>query len=209
VIGLKDKWRFNAGVPSNDAAVFLNYVIYPTFPAIISGLFVGAINDQFGTTYATLAPTNFPRYDLANIFLFGLPTVNQITTSVGGEVLRLNTSIAPTVQASQSSLGAVGGDFAGFPNGRRPGDDVVDIELQALMGALCWLFPNTIISQCNTTYAVVGNVAFTDGAPNSALNFQNAFPYLNTPHPGSTGVTNSPASTLSVPFFISFFLSFF
>ena len=56
-------------------------------------------------------------------------------------MLRLNTSIAPVAPADQKRLGALGGDNAGFPNGRRPGDDVVDIELRVAMGVLCHAFP--------------------------------------------------------------------
>lgn len=54
-----------------------------------------------------------------------------------GEFLRLNTSIAPTPRAQQDRLGVIGGDLGGYPNGRRPGDDVVDITLQVAMGSLC------------------------------------------------------------------------
>ncbi len=54
-------------------------------------------------------------------------------------MLRLNTGIAPTLATSQSNLGVLGGDTRGVPNGRRPGDDVVDIELRAAMGVLCTL----------------------------------------------------------------------
>ena len=53
--------------------------------------------------------------------------------------MRLNTSIAPTPMAAQNRLGVLGGDNAGFPNGRRPGDDVVDAELRVAMGVLCTL----------------------------------------------------------------------
>ena len=56
-------------------------------------------------------------------------------------MLRLNTAIAPTPAAQQNNLGVLGGDNAGFPNGRRPGDDVVDIELRVAMGVLCHAFP--------------------------------------------------------------------
>ena len=60
-------------------------------------------------------------------------------TSSSSEMLRLNTAIAPTAGAAQNRLGVLGGDNAGFPNGRRPGDDVVDIELRVAMGVLCTL----------------------------------------------------------------------
>ena len=69
-----------------------------------------------------------------HLFLTGLAGVNQLTAS---EVMRLNTNIPPTSKDKQSALGLFGGDSAGFPNGRRPGDDVVDIALLAAMGRAC------------------------------------------------------------------------
>jgi hypothetical protein len=67
------------------------------------------------------------------------------------------------------------GDTAGFPNGRRPGDDVVDIELRVAMGVLLPLAD-----------APAGQLPYTDGAAVKATDFRNTFPYLNTPVPGAT-----------------------
>jgi hypothetical protein len=86
-----------------------------------------------------------PRTDIAKIFVFGIPAGDiapTYTTVIGGpgndgqphEMLRLNTAIAPTAAASASRLGLLGNDVAGFPNGRRVFDDVVDIEVRALLG---------------------------------------------------------------------------
>jgi len=99
--------------------------------------------------------------------------------------MRLNTSIPATPQANQSTFGVLGGDNAGYPNGRRLGDDVIDITLRAAMGALCYL-PGAPF--CSPTQAVVGNAAFSDGSPVSASNFANAFPYVNPPTPGSLNI---------------------
>ena len=88
-------------------------------------------------------------------------------------MLRLNTSIAPTAPASQNTLGVLGGDNAGFPNGRRPGDDVVDIELRVAMGALL-----------TDAEAPSRNLPYTDGVQVSALDFRGTFPYLATPIAG-------------------------
>ena len=83
----------------------------------------------------------------------------------------------------------MGDDLAGYPNGRRPGDDAVDITLRVAMGRLCYPVPinhvNTDLGLCTQANAPVGSVAFTDGAPISARDVQNAFPYLNAPIPGS------------------------
>ena len=168
VIGLKDKDAFNASQPANDAQ-FLTYVTNPTFPAIVQAIFGGA---------GVAAPTNFPRNDLVAAFLTGIAGVNQPKNVVGSEMLRLNTSIAPVARGSQSRLGVIGGDNAGFPNGRRPGDDVVDVTVRVAMGRLCTLGIN---GYCTSAQAPSGGLDFVDGVALTSLNFGAAFPYLNTP----------------------------
>ena len=189
VIGLRDKVLFNADQPVNDAANgFATYVAYPTLPAIINLLFKDAVNSALATNFTDLAPTNFPRNDLITAFLTGVPGLNQIPSSIAAEYIRLNTSIASVPAASQHNMGVIAGDNAGFPNGRRPGDDVVDIALRVMMGALCHLNID-----CNATDAVVGNVEFLDGAPQNAAQFDSVFPFLTTPLPGYQ--TASPRSS--------------
>ena len=90
---------------------------------------------------ANLAPSNLPRKDLVTAFLTGFPGVNQLKTVTPSEMLRLNTGIAAKPAAQQSTFGVAGNDLAGFPNGRRPGDDVVDIALRVVMGRLCHPVP--------------------------------------------------------------------
>jgi hypothetical protein len=80
----------------------------------------------------------------------------------------------PAAAAQQNNLGVVGGDNAGFPNGRRPGDDVVDIELRVAMGKL---LPQD--------QAPSGQLTFTDGAFVDASKFDERFPYLRAPLSGS------------------------
>ena len=190
VIGIPDKDRFNASAPKNDAQ-FATYVTNPTLPALLNALFLTPVNATLGTTLATLAPTNFPRNDLVAAFLTGFAGLNQMSTVTASEMLRLNTGVAAKAAASQSTFGVAAGDLAGFPNGRRPGDDVTDLALRVVMGALCYPLPigangaATNLGLCATTDAPVGNVAFTDGAPVSALDFDQTFPYLKTPLPGS------------------------
>lgn len=183
VIGLKDKDLFNAAEPSIDAAL-ADYVTNPTFPALIDILF----RDALGAP-DNIAPSNLPRTDLVAAFLTGIEGVNQQSTVTPSEMMRLNTAIAPTPQMSQSNLGVAGNDLAGFPNGRRPGDDVVDIELRVAMGALCHDIPvngvPTNLGFCLPEDAPVGDQPFTDGAPISAADVQNVFPYLNTPLAGA------------------------
>jgi len=188
VIGLPQKDLFNAAEPPGDAAL-ASYVTNPTFPAILNALFRGPVNSTLGTNISDLAPNNFPRNDLVATFLTGIPSLNQQSTVRGAEIMRLNTAIAPTPQATQSTFGVVGDDLAGYPNGRRPGDDTVDITLRVAMGRLCHPVPingvQTALGLCQPSNAPVGTVSFTDGAPINARELRNTFPYLNTPIPGS------------------------
>jgi Domain of unknown function (DUF4331) len=177
VIGLKDKDLFNSASPTQDGALGF-YVTNPTLPELLEILFGSA---------GVQAPNNFPRNDLVAAFLTGIQGLNKPPNVVASEMLRLNTSIAVTPLASQNRLGALGGDNAGFPNGRRPGDDVVDIELRVAMGVLCHAFPGAF--GCNAADAPSGNLPFTDGALVNASFFDNAFPYLKTPLPGSPNNT--------------------
>ena len=177
VIGLKDKNKFNGSEPKDDAQ-FLDYVTNPTLPMLLEVLFGGA---------GVKAPTNFPRTDLVATFLTGIAGVNQPANVVGSEQLRLNTSIPPTAGAAQNRLGVLGGDNAGFPNGRRPGDDVVDIELRVAMGVLCTLN----IGGCVPANATAGALKYTDGAYISSAFFANEFPYLRAPLKGSPNDDNA------------------
>ena len=184
VIGLADKDNFNASEPKNDLTAFANYVTHPTFPALLEALF------------GVKAPTAFPRTDLVAAFVTGVDGLNLPSPQTGvGEMLRLNTSIPATPLAQQNNLGVIAGitngvldatkaDLAGFPNGRRLGDDVVDIELRVLMGKLL-----------KPADAPVGDAPLTDGAYVDARMFQNQFPYLNPPLPGSP---NEPSVTITL-----------
>jgi len=178
VIGLKDKDRFNASAPGDDAQ-FATYVTNPTVPAIIAALF------------GTPAPTLFPRADLVATFLTGIAGINQPPHVKPAEMLRLNTSTPVTSCASQSRLGVIGGDNAGFPNGRRPGDDVVDITLRVAMGRLITLGLFGTMSQ-----APSGSLDFTDGAFVQCTDFDATFPYIKNPLPGSP---NGPNGIPTVP----------
>lgn len=171
VIGLKDKDRFNASKPKDDAQ-FATYVTNPTLPTVLQALF------------NVPAPTNFPRLDLVNAFLTGVKGVNQPKNVVASEMLRLNTSIAPTPAATQKNLGVLAGDNAGFPNGRRPGDDVVDAELRVAMGVLCTL-NNKDVFGCLPADAGAGSAPLTDGATVDARFFEASFPYLKAPLAGA------------------------
>ncbi|MEN9866493.1 MAG: hypothetical protein RL748_2083 [Pseudomonadota bacterium] len=170
VIGLKDKDQFNHSKPGNDGQ-FIDYVTNPTFPMLVETLFSGA---------GVKAPTNFPRNDLVAAFLTGIQGVNQPAKVVASEMLRLNTTTPATPVGAQKRLGVIGGDAAGFPNGRRPGDDVVDIVLRVAMGRLC-----TLNIGCVPADAAAGAIDFTDGAFLDETSFDAGFPYLKTPIAGN------------------------
>ena len=112
-------------------------------------------------------------------------------------MLRLNTGIAPVPFEQQNRLAIVGSllsggsDFAGFPNGRRPKDDVVDISLVAVMGGLCMANGDTNAlgfgAACNPAAVPLKETAFKlhDAVDQAVVPLLPAFPYLNTPVPGA------------------------
>ncbi|MEK7487011.1 MAG: DUF4331 domain-containing protein, partial [Planctomycetota bacterium] len=178
IIGLPDKDRFNASEPKDDLQ-FLGYVTDPSLPAIIDAVFGAALPGH--------APN--PRNDLVTVFLTGIDAIifNQPVGVVASEMLRLNTSTAVTLLGSQNPLGVIGGDVAGFPNGRRPVDDVVDIELRVAYGSL----KGTL--EGGSAVNVV--IDFTDGVRTHTFlsqdgittipGYLSVFPFLADPFPAS------------------------
>jgi hypothetical protein len=173
VIGLKDKDKFNASEPKDDLTNFAPYVQYPTLPALVEILF----KDE-----GVKAPTNFPRQDLVTAFLTGVPGVNKPANPdlVPADMLRLNTTTVAKAAGAQDDLGVIAGDNAGFPNGRRPGDDVTDVSLRVAMGKLCKLSISCVPDDAET-----GDLPYTDGVRKTATEFDSVFPYLTTPNPGA------------------------
>ena len=139
---------------------------------------------QFGTA----APTQFPRQDLVAVFLTGVSGLNApANPPTPSEEMRLNTSIAITPYGQQNRLGVIGGDNAGYPNGRRPGDDVVDITLRVAMGKLysLGLFGGA-------SNAPSGNLEFTDGAYTDDTHHLQVFPYARPPLSASPQPLHEP-----------------
>lgn len=194
VIGLRDKDKFNASEPKDDVSNFAPYVLTPTLPELLEILFGDpAANGGEGN----LAPNSFPRADLVWAFLNGVPGLNRPGGEVVlGEMVRLNTAIAPTAPANQNDLGVletdgngniVNADFAAFPNGRRPVDDVVDIALRVAMGVLHadrFDAVDDAFLDLMPADAPARNTEFTDGAVTSSA-LLNVFPYLGHPIAGS------------------------
>ncbi|MBC7942410.1 MAG: DUF4331 domain-containing protein [Chitinophagaceae bacterium] len=197
VIGLRDKDKFNGSMPSGDAQ-FATYVTNPTLPALV----------EIAYNAPGLAPTNFPRTDLVTTFLTGITGVNRFasTTAATAEMLRLNTATAPVPFASQNRLGIVGNilangnDNAGYPNGRRPKDDVVDISLVAVMGGLCVANgtgntlalgtacnPNAVSAtlRANGTNGIATVFNLHDAVDQAVVPLLQTFPYLTTPTRGA------------------------
>lgn len=180
VIGVPDKDRFNASKPKDDGQ-FADYVTHPTLPALL----------EIALNIPNTAPKNIPRTDLVTTFLTGIQGLNKPANVTPSEMLRLNTSIAPTPAASQHRLGVAGGDLAGFPNGRRPKDDVVDISLVAVMGGLCMLNGDTnalgLGADCKPANVPLGNTSLKlhDAVDQAVVPLLPAFPYLFTPTPGA------------------------
>jgi len=173
IIPLKLKDSFNRSTPEGDSQ-FAPFVTNPQLAQLLSAV--------FGITVPAA-----PRNDLVAIFATGIP-VNPVTgpnfttfLSDGRphEMLRLNVAIAPS--SSPSRLGLLGGDVAGFPNGRRVFDDVVDIALRAVAGGTPFT-PATNISPNNT---------LGDGVANNDVPFLTRFPYLGVPQSGNS-TTGAP-----------------
>jgi len=178
--GLKD--AFNALPPSKDA----------TIPAVVARVTDPEVPKLIEKIYGIKAPAA-PRNDIKAIFLTGLKGLNQpAKVSQPGEMLRLNTSIKPS--KSPNRLGVLAGDNSGFPNGRRLTDDVVDIELQALEGAV-----SVDKNGAPTGVNLVKPLAKGDGVNANDVAFGTSFPYVALPHSGSDtmGGTNGPSGAMN------------
>ncbi len=178
LIGMGDKDRWNA-LPPHDDKEFLHYVTQPGLAGLLNVLYPGAFpNLAAAVTAGTV------RADLEAIFLTGIPagiiskTYTTFTGPVLADMLRLNTSIAPAT--SPNILGVLGNDVAGFPNGRRPGDDVVTIELQALAGATLPLVDKSYV----VDKVVPAVTDFKPDPPAIGSPPTGTFPYLGTPYSG-------------------------
>jgi hypothetical protein len=168
-MGEKDHW--NAVTPAQDSQ-FLGYVQHPELAALLPVLYPGV--------FPNLAALTAARADLVAILLTGLPggIVSGFQNYTGGtyaDQLRLNVAIPPA--ADPNPLGILGGDLAGFPNGRRVFDDVVSVELRAIAGAT---FPLVDGSYKPDAAASL----LTDGLTSADTTYLTGFPYLGTPQGG-------------------------
>ena len=206
---VRDRW--NSTSPAHDSQYRQYEVVTPEIPFLVDLLY-GTNTAGSGVVARALKP--FPttnRIDLELILYKGIP-VNPITgpnftTVIGGDpshavyadLLRLNTAIPPNIAGSLPDmnnpgvrrLGLLGGDAAGFPNGRRLFDDVTDIFLRAAAAGTPFtsvLFP--AFSGANDPN-VAPNNALTDGVDKNPEGFMSTFPYLQTPYSGFDSPHNS------------------
>jgi hypothetical protein len=158
IIPLGQKDRFNRTQPKDDATNYGKYVLQPELAAVLNKLFPGVVN----------APEK-DRTDIVQAVLQGVPGLNAFPGAAGKnatDTLKINLGTPPT--ASPNRLGVLGGDNAGYPNGRRLTDDAVDIDLQVVAGAL------------------KGNkVPLGDGVNQNDVQFLSHFPYVAPPKPGA------------------------
>jgi hypothetical protein len=166
VIDLARKDAFNGLEPTGDAAA-LDRVTDPEVARLLTALFGVRVPPP-------------PRNDIVTIFLTGIPGLNQPLNVRASEMLRLNMAIPPSTGAAYSRLGVLGGDLAGFPNGRRIGDDVVDIALRAMAGG----------TPLTPAFNVAPNNVLGDGVDQNDVAYLSVFPYLAPPHAGLD--TNGP-----------------
>jgi hypothetical protein len=181
VIGTGDKDRFSMDQPKNDSQ-FSSYFLDPALARVLNALTVGA-----------LSVPDFPRTDLLPLVTYRAPIAATGTpTGPIADLMRLNTGVAPTPPASINRLGLLGGDPAGYPNGRRLEDDVVDISLRAVAGVF------------NPAFNKFPNNRLGDGVNVNDVPYRTTFPYLaNAPsgrdrrhidpgEPGCTGGMGAP-----------------
>jgi hypothetical protein len=147
VIPLTDKDRFNRTQPADDAKNYGKYVVTPHLAAVMNQLF-------------DLGVKTNGRTDIVTALLTGIPGVTQISPKpAAADTLKINLGVPPSDK--ENRFGVIGGDNAGFPNGRRLGDDVVDIELRVIGG-----------------YLIGKKLPLGDGVDGNDVSYLGTFPYV-------------------------------
>lgn len=175
LIPLSKKDFFNATAPKDDGVNFANFIVNPgptSLAGVLSGILVGT-----GCTGANAVPV-FNRTDLRLALLTGIPRgtlgfPGNVLGTVEADMLRLNYTVGPAPRPSP--LGLFGGDPIAWPNGRRVGDNVVDIALRAVGGGVLHAL-GAINCPAATT--------LSDNVPTNDVPYLTTFPYLAPPHPG-------------------------
>ncbi len=186
----KDVWN---SLPPNLDSQFAKYVANPELAGLLPVLYPGVFPQL-----AAFNQTAAPRADLLAILLTGIPAgvvagFQNFTGPTQADMLRLNVAVPPATSAT-SNLGLVGGDPAGFPNGRRVFDDVATIELRAIAGATLPLVDPSFKPDA-AAGAPTGAISMgltsgpTDLTAMGTENYLGAFPYLGTPISGFLALT--------------------
>ncbi len=189
-MSVKDKW--NSLPPSADSQ-FAQYVNKPELAGLLPGLYPGVFPNL-----AAFNKSGRPRTDLNAILLTGIPSAvlgGKFTTFTGpiqADMLRLNLAVAPTPRASASPLGVLGGDNAGFPNGRRLIDDVTTIELRAVAGLT---IPLTYPDYQKDAVLNAPEPGLRDGSKPTNAPLLTSFPYIAPPASGY--LTTQPVPKVS------------
>ena len=166
----KDEW--NSVGPEDDRR-FAKYVARPELAALLPVLYPGV--------FPNLAALTKDRADLLAVLLTGIPSglipgFQNFTGTTQADELRLNVAIPPA--ATPNRLGLLGGDLAGFPNGRRLTDDIVTVELRAVAGATYPLVDPTFTP--DGAVSVIEDGTFN----NPGRTFRDVFPYIGLPYAG-------------------------
>ncbi|MDT8912030.1 DUF4331 domain-containing protein [Amycolatopsis sp. PS_44_ISF1] len=180
-LGRKD--LFNSQQPHDDKQ-FADRIAHPELATLLPVLYPGVFPNL-----DKLNKSGAPRADLEAVLLTGIPAglipgFQNYTGATQADMLRLNLAIPPTTQ-NPSNLGLIGGDAAGYPNGRRVFDDVTTIELRAIAGAIYPLVDKTYTPDAAAGAITPGLTSSnTDVTADNTVHYLPSFPYLGTPHSG-------------------------
>jgi len=186
-MSVKDRWNH---LSPQDDWQFAEYVLHPE----LAGLIANVLYPAAFPNLATYVAAGKPRNDLAAILLTGLPAgvvpgFQNYTGAVQADLLRLNVAVPPAAPGSENPIGLVAGDPAGFPNGRRIGDDVTAIELKAVAGATIPLVDPSFTP--DAAAGLLNDGTSNDNTPYGAPLLP-AFPYLSNPNSGYTSAPGQP-----------------
>jgi hypothetical protein len=171
IVPMGDKDRWNRLPPAADSE-FAKYVEHPELAGLLPVLYPGV--------FPNLAAYTAVRNDLLAILLTGIPAgvipgFQNFSSATQADMLRLNVAVPPTTN-NPSAFGILGGDLAGFPNGRRVFDDIVAIELRAIAGAT--------IPLVDPSFTPDGAASVLTDGSGTAVTFMDVFPYLDDPKSG-------------------------
>ena len=173
LIGTGDKDKFSMSEPKNDSQ-FAGQLLDPLLARVLNAAYGGGVT----------IPTP-PRLDLLPLVTYAAPICPGCSAAQAGPVadlLRLNTGIPPTAAGSRKRLGALAGDFGGFPNGRRVSDDVTDIAARVVVGVL------------NPAFNIFPNNRIGDGVNSNDVAYQETFPYVAFANSGRNSRHQNPGS---------------